>query len=56
MGPRSGETTYIIAASVVEGYGLSGLGESEDGCGAILRKTEAKGEDAQRSTFEVGGI
>ena len=35
MGPRSRETTYIIAVTVVEGYGRSELGEGEDGCGAI---------------------
>ncbi|KAL9133387.1 MAG: hypothetical protein Q9175_005433 [Cornicularia normoerica] len=56
MGLCNRESTYVVTASVVVGDGLSGLGEGENGGGAILHETEAEVEDTEGEAFEVGGV
>lgn len=41
---------------MVEGDGLRGLGQREDGRGAVLHEAEAQGEDVQGVAFEGDGV
>lgn len=41
---------------MVEGDGPRGLGQREDGGGAVLHDAEAQGEDAEGGAFEGDGV